>query len=418
MHIPNIFRIFALDLRKRWLSIVLMALICTGAWSAESKQPTKGLLFFYRSGQWVDNYLLHNVDTAYIGLPEHSWRVAFTAGMLGINSALHSSSINEEYDFPMRITMYNRTTPSVDLGFNVGFRGFGFGYSWDALHAYAQKLNFSFGSKYIGIDFYHQKSTNIFTQMAFNDTPLPALDSYNNVTVTNTNLSIWYALNAAHYSHQAAMKQSYIQRKSAGSFLLHLSYMASRLAFSDSILVKDAAFPTLASMMSGVSSITTRQVAVGLGYGINYTPNHGKVVLHLSAAAMLVCYSINHIAYLLSDSIQTELPSEALFVLHPASPVHVTGNVRAAVSWEINKWVHMTAWATGENLRFKSEKTSNKNDLYLSSWDWKVQLTIGVRFGAGRDRVQKALGYPEIKNDHKPHERLPRWLTDFFWSPK
>lgn len=405
-------------MKRRWVFIGLMMLVCTGAWGAKDKQPSKGLLFFYRSGQWVDNYLLHDVDTAYIDLPEHSWRVAFTTGMLGVNSTLQSSSFIEVLNLPITISMYNRTTPSVDLGFNVGFRGFGFGYSWDAIHAYAQKLNFSFGSKFIGLDFSYQKSTNIETKMALNTTPLPLFDSRNNVVITNANLNIWYALNAAHYSHAAALKQSYIQRKSAGSILLHLSYMSSRVALSDTVMVDEATVPTLPAMMSGIRGVSTRQVAVGIGYGINYTPNQGKVVLHASAAAMLVCYSVNHVSYQFSDSIQSELPGEALFTLRSAKPVHVTGNVRAAISWEINKWAHMSLWATGDNIRFRSEKTVNDNELFLTNWNWKVQLVVGVRLGAGQDRVQRALGYPTATNLHRQHDKLPLWLTDYFWSPK
>ena len=404
-------------MRRSWI-IGILALVSVCAWCGESKQPTKGLLFFYRSGQWVDNYLLHGIDTSYIVLPEHSWRVAFTSGMVGINSALHSDYTIKVIDYPLTVSMYNRTTPSVDLGFNVGFRGIGFGYSWDALHAYARKINFSFGTKYIGLDFSHQTSTNIKTNIAANDNPIPSLDSENNVVITNTNLNVWYALNAAHYSHSAAMKQSYLQRKSAGSLLLHLSYLSSKLELGDTVMIKQADNPTLPSMMKGVRGMTTRQVAVGLGYGINYTPNEGKLVLHASAAAMLVCYSVNHIAYLFPDSIQASLPGEALFTLHSAKPVHVTGNVRAAISWEINQWVHLSAWATGDHIRFTSEKTENDNVLRLSSWNWKVQLTVGVRFGAGKDRVQRALGNPQITTDHRTHDRIPLWITDYFWSPK
>ena len=379
---------------------------------------SKGMLFFYRSGRWIDNYLLHHIDTSYIGLPDYGWRVAFTSGMVGNKTELHSNTVYEQINLSQEISMYNTTTPSVDLGFNAGFRGLGFGYSWDALHAYAQKLNLSLGSKYIGIDFSYQKSRNIHTRMEVNGTPLPFLDNENNVYIRNTNLSIWYALNAAHYSHSAAMKQSYIQRKSAGSLLLHLSYMSSQIALGDTIMIHGAERPTLQSMMSGIRSMTTRQVALGIGYGINYTPNQGKVLLHASASAMLVCYSVNHVAYMFDDSIQSHLPGEALFTLRSAQPVHVTGNVRAGVSWEINKWVHLSGWATGENIRFKSEKTVNNNVLTLSNWNWKVQLNIGVRFGAGRDRIQRALGNPEINSSHADHGRFPIWLTDYFWSPK
>ena len=274
--------------RRLWIGVLLLLACSMGA--TENKQPTKGLLFFYRSGNWVDHYLMRDVDTAYIQLPEHSFRAAFTSGTSGVNFAIHSTPTVDALPEPLKLSLYNRTPMSVDLGFNVGYRGFGFGYSWDVLHAYARKINFSFGSKYIGLDFSHQTSTHVRTDVGLNGTVLPSLSHDNKTTVTNTNLDVWYALNAAHYSHNAAVKQSFIQRKSAGSLLLHLSYLASQIAFGDTVLIKEASIPTLQLLMSGVSSMTTRQVAVGIGYGINYTPNHGKVLLHASASAMLVCY--------------------------------------------------------------------------------------------------------------------------------
>ena len=126
--------------------------------------------------------------------------------------------------------------------------------------------------------------------------------------------------------------------------------------------------------------------------------------------------------YYVPDSLQMELPSsEPMFVLHPAVPVHVTGNVRAAVSWEINKWVHLSAWATGDHLRFRSAPTAAGNTLNLATWSWKAQLNIGVRFGAGQNRLERALGKPILPQE-MPTEikksKLPLWLTDFFWSPK
>lgn len=406
-------------MKRRWyIGLLALLWIPIGAWCAESKSPSKGLLFFYRSGQWVDNYLLDDVDTAYIGLPEHSWDVAITSGTLGVQSTMHSSSISEITSLPQRISIYNRSIPSVDLGFNIGYRGFGFGYSWDLLHAYTRKLNFSLGSKYVGIDLSYQTSANIRTRVALNKNIIPSLDNEKNVVISNVRINAWYALNAAHYDPFAATKQTYIQRKSAGSLMLHLSYMSSKVMLGDTIMVKGATIPTLRAMMSGVRGVSTRQVAVGVGYGINYTPNHGKVVLHASAAAMLVCYSVNHIAYHFPDTVQDQLPGEALFTLKSAYPVHVTGNVRAAVSWEVNKWVHLSASASGDHIRFRSEETSNKNELSLSNWDWKVQVMIGVRFGAGRDRVQRAIGEPRFHPRHPRHEYLPLWLTDFFWSPK
>ena len=379
---------------------------------------SKGTLFFFRLADRIDRFMLQKVDTNYISLPEHRWRLAFTSGMLGINSTLESKTAVDGLSSPLVISLYSRTTPSVDLGFYAGFRGLGFSYSWDVLHAYDRRLNFNIGSKVIGLDFSYQTSNNITTQMAVDKELLPFMTTDKALTVTNANLSVWYALNAAHYSHHAAVKQTYIQRQTAGSLLLHLSYMSSRIAAGDTVIIEGAQRPTFSALMSDVTGMTTRQVAVGIGYGINYTPNHGKVLLHLSAAAMLVCYSVNHISYYVPDSAKVNLPGEPMYVLHPAQPVHVTGNVRAAVSWEINRWVHLSAWATGDNIRFYSEKAYNDNELFLSNWNWKVQLTVGVRLGVDGKRIREAL-----KDDPVPPAqpvrttKLPQWFTDYFFSP-
>jgi len=423
--------------RLRFLGLSLLVSVCAAAQTAESTdtsdvaaqtvqapQPagktSKGLLFFYRLSDRVDRFLRQGIDTNYIDLPEHSWRLAYTNAMIGVNSRI--TSITEE---PVigngNISLLNKTTPSVDLGFSAGYRGFGFGYSWDAIHAYAQRLSFSLGSKFIGLDFSIHTSTNINTSLAIGNWFLDNI-AKNNITITNASLNLWYALNSAHYSHQAAVKQSYIQKKTAGSLLLHLSYMSSQVSLSDTLKMPDVQLPLLPTLMSDITAVRTRQIAVGIGYGINYTPNKGKVVLHASAAAMLVTYSINLISYYIPDSVANTLPGEPMYNLHPSFPVHVTGNMRAAVSWEINKWVHLSAWATGENIRFRSAITANQNRIFLSNWDWKVQLSVGVRFGAGYERRNRALEaageLPQQVLRQPRANKLPQWLTDFFYSPK
>ena len=421
-------------MKRLILIIVALVSVLSAAQAKQERQPSKGLLFFYRTGRWVDNYLTRGIDTSYIALPEHSWRLAYTNAIVGVHSTMSSSSIFATPDGPQEITLslLNKTTPSVDLGFYAGYRGFGFGYSWDALNAYAQRLSFSFGSKFIGIDFGIQTSTNITTHVDL-DHSYSWDQGKTNIVITNASLNIWYALNAAHYSHQAAVKQSYIQKKSAGSLLLHLAYQSSQVDLQDTVKIPGAERPLIPSLMSNITAVRTRQIAIGIGYGINYTPNKGKVVLHASAAAMLVTYSVNLISYYFPDSIASELPSNPMFNLEPSFPVHVTGNMRAAISWEINKWVHLNAWATGEHIRFRSKPTVQENVMSLKNWNWKVQASVGVRFGAGKDRLQRALMPPsegeklmtkaeqlEAQGEQKETKksRIPKWITGYFWSPK
>ena len=61
----------------------------------------------------------------------------------------------------------------------------------------------------------------------------------------------------------------------------------------------------------------------------------------------------------------------------------------------------------------------------LKNWNWKVQASVGVRFGAGKDRLQRALeksSQPSEVSRQTSEEtkksRIPKWITGYFWSPK
>lgn len=399
---------------KRNLHIAVCALILFCCFAVplsaqdKNKQPSKFLNFFYRTGLYIDRFLLQNIDTNYICLPEHSWQLTYTNGFVGIVSNYTARNT----DYVGDITINSQTTPSLDLGLYTAYRGLGFSYSWDGLHAYAQKMNLSLGSKFIGIDFSHQRSTNIKSKIfvpKIISEPRDIGDGY--VAITNTNLSLWYALNSKHYSHNAAVKQNYVQKKTAGSLTLHASYMATEIAFVDSMY--------LGVVLDSVSRLKTHQAAVGLGYGINYTPNQGKLLFHLSAAAKLVVYSINMISYI-PDEEAKSFETEKYALIHPEVPVHVTGTMRAAISWDINRWVYLSARATVDNMRFQA--VAQDASLAMSNWNWQVNVSVGVRLGAGKKQVAKSLGadYDELTRLPKLPNALtkfPQWVTDFFLSP-
>ena len=377
---------------------------------ATATDSNKAAASFYRIGEWVDKFQLRGLDTTYIGLPEYNWRVALTTGGTGIH-ATYTTWV----DAATPIALRSQTTPSLDLGFNVSFCGYGGGYSWDLLNAYTTNWNISFGSKIIGIEFLRNVSTNLTGQFVVDGHVDPSMPSLNKgeFRISNTSLSAWYALNAAHYSHNAATKQGYIQKRTAGSLLLSLNYLSSEMNILDSAkYIRD---DDMSIALDGVTGMITRQVALGIGYGINYTPNHGKVLLHAAANMQVVCYSVNHVSYMPPTGVY--LPGEPQYVLRPASPVHVAGNVRAAVSWEINRWVHLSAWAQANNLSFTS-KTGDMSTLSISNWHWQAHLNVGVRFGSSKQRRRQVLGEPEptAAPAETKQSKLPQWVTDYFFS--
>lgn len=402
-------RIFEKNMQIRKY-IVLLALVFV---PMVGQAATEGLKFFYRLGERVDRFLLSCTDTNYITLPEHSWSMALTGTGDGINTYYSTTDFNTGE----RIILHTHATPSANLGFYGGYRTLCFGYSWDLIHSYDNNLQLSLGSKFIGIEFQRQVSSNIKGSVYEPGRPSSETINFPNglLRIKNINLTAWYALNSRHYSHNSAIKQAYIQKRTAGSLLLSISYLSTNMSLLDELAYIDTHKQFL---VDSVKRIVSHQIAVGIGYGINYTPNKGKVLLHVSGNAQLVCYSINQLSFALTDAQTRLLRAEPLFNIKPKWPVHVTGNFRAAVSWEINKWVHLSVWAKASNIRFRSHQ-GELADIRLRHWNWQVHLNIGVRFGAGKKRVRDALiddplppVYPE-----KP-SKLPKWVTDFFFSPR
>lgn len=374
---------------------------------------TEGLKFFYRLGTRIDNYLMQHIDTDYISLPEHCWRLALNSTADGINS-YYSTTDRASGD---QLVLHTHATPSANLGFYAAYRSLGFGYSWDVMHSYDNNLQFSLGSKFIGLEFQRQISSNIKGRVYDAHEPSETLADVPNglLRIKNINVTAWYALNSRHYSHNAAIKQAYIQKRTAGSVLLSLSYLSTNMSLTDKFAYNKQPESFL---VDSVTRVISHQIAVGLGYGINYTPNHGKVILHLAANAQLVCYSINQLSFALNDSATQYLRREPLFNITSKYPVHVTGNIRAAVSWEINEWVHLSAWSRVSNIRFRSHQ-GDLADIHLRHWNWQVHLNIGVRFGAGKKRVREAIGdelQPVITP--APPTKIPKWVTDFIYSPR
>ena len=376
---------------------------------AADKQPGKGAIFFHKAAAWIDNIVLRGFDTAYVNLPEYRWRVALTTGETSVYSDFKS---NDTYYFG-DVTLRSISRPSAELGFNAGYRSIGFGYSWDLLHAYAQNLSFTAGSKMIGLDFARIRSTGFRTMLEmpmYLDQP-EDLGEFG-VHLMHTNASLWYAVNWRRYSHNAAIKQSYLQKRTAGSPIVTVSYSATNIAFNDSLNL-------LPQLTYNIQNLVTHQAAVGAGYGINYTPNQGKVLLHAAAVAKLAFYSINYVSFSGMDSISDF--ATPTFEIRPKTPFHFSGYLRAALSWEINRWVHLTAWAMAENVRFSA--AADKADVHFSNWYWSAHIDFGVRFGAGMRRTKEVLkptvfDLPPAPNTTPSGTTFPAWITDYFYTPQ
>ena len=92
--------------------------------------------------------------------------------------------------------------------------------------------------------------------------------------VKTLNLNAFYVFNSHRFSYPAAFSQSYIQRLSAGSFLLAASGMGQHATLDWDQEMK----------------LKMTNIGLGAGYGYNYVPGQGWL-LHISGLPTFIVYS-------------------------------------------------------------------------------------------------------------------------------
>lgn len=344
--------------------------------------------FFYRLDHFIENMMLQGIDTNYISFHEHCWRLSFMNSEVGINSKLGANM--SQYG-NATINLYS--LPSIDLGFNIGYRAVDFGMSWDVRRAYNKKFNFSFYGKAWGLELTKNEISHLNGKFNSDTEGIIQEVGSDDISIKSTIVSAFFAFNFRKYSPIAGIRQGYRQRTSAGSALLRLQYM------NLDITPKAAA---LATGLGGLQNMEVYQVALGAGYGYNYTPNQGKFLLHVSAMPLLVFFNRTFYSAYFPVLVGEKLTSDILLShkMQPSFPVYLTGTARLCLAWEVNEWVSMSAAGTFNNMRFKAPAT--EGELKINHWDWSAQVLIGVRFGAGKKRVSEVLrAYDEDQNKGK-----------------
>jgi hypothetical protein len=99
------------------------------------------------------------------------------------------------------------------------------------------------------------------------------------------NISGYYAFNHRRFSFPAAFTQSYIQCRSAGSWLAGLSYQAGSLETTNALMLRNPTAPD--------TRLYVGHVGIGGGYGYNWVIGK-KWLFHISLLPTAVVYNRNN----------------------------------------------------------------------------------------------------------------------------
>lgn len=146
------------------------------------------------------------------------------------------------------------------------------------------ELNANYYSSRFSFDFSYQRSESLSGDIHRGDR-LVRMEQ-GDVKMNMINFAATYTFNHRKFSYQAAFTQSYIQRRSAGSWLACLSYQGGSLKTTDALKSRNPQSPEV--------RIYLGHVGIGGGYGYNWVLGR-RWLLHLSVMPTFVVFNRNNL---------------------------------------------------------------------------------------------------------------------------
>lgn len=226
-------------------------------------------------------YLRNNYDSTYVVRPEGKLTLKLRANQTG-NTIHQRGTVNGVYTKADLHTSH-KTTISIAasyLGISAGLSinpaklgGFYKDY----------ELNVSLITSRFSIDASYQRSNTLTGDIEDNE--VRSLEK-GDATMKVLNMVGYYTFNHRRFSYAAAFNQSFIQRRSAGSWLLGFSYQGGSIKTTDALKEKN---PEASDVR-----MYTGHFGIGGGYGYNLVVGK-KWLFHISMLPTFVIYNRNNL---------------------------------------------------------------------------------------------------------------------------
>ena len=171
------------------------------------------------------------------------------------------------------------------------------------------------------------------------------------VKMKMANLAGYYVFNHRRFSYSAAFTQSYIQRRSAGSWLAGISYQGGSIETTDELKERNPNAPDV--------NIHIGLLGIGGGYGYNWVLGK-KWLLHFSMLPTFVIYNHN---YMTVNGERRDAKHFSFGMIF---------NERAALVYNFSPRYFAGATLTMSNSIFENDVTVNQNK-------WRARAFVGMR---------------------------------------
>lgn len=290
------------------------------------------------------NYHKGSFDTLYMKRPDGRLTLKLRANLSGYSQRSKFKDINNKYN--AKLSTDTRGTFSVA----ATYYGITAGVALNPARLSGKnkdlELNLNAYGNRFGLEANYQNSKTLSGDIDHNFGTFHL--SRDDVKMTLVTVTGYYAFNYKHFSYPAAFTQSYIQKRSCGSWLVGLTYQGGRIKTTDD-----------APEILGKTRISLHTFAIGGGYGYNLVA--GKWLFHLSAQPNLIIFSDDDIEQdgLRRDG-KTHFPE---FII----------NSHAAIVFNITQ-----KYFVGSTFLFNTTLLGD-NDDYTRQTKWRARAFFGFR---------------------------------------
>ena len=289
-------------------------------------------------------YRRADIDTLYVTRPQTKWALMGRMNVSG--SQIKAIGIDYGQHFESEMKANEKATLSI----GVSYLGLSLSLALNPAkllgkyHDY--ELNFKSYGRRFGFDIAYQDARNFKGWHDAGGVREEFTTSDDMFKLRTFNVNAYYAFNHRRFSYSAAFAHSYIQRRSAGSFLLAASGQGQHGKTNGEELNID---------------FKMTNIGIGAGYGYNYVPSTGWL-LHFSALPTFIVYSKTSITI---DG--NKIP------LHYHFP-EIIATTRASIVKQIgsNKFA-------GLSMVYHYTNIGNKENLTIRNHKWIARLYFGFR---------------------------------------
>ncbi len=291
-------------------------------------------------------YNRQQFDTMFVARPQGRWAFKLRTNVSGAKLATMGRSEGIGHDMEVRAN--SRAT----LSLAASYRGLSLGLSLNPAKLAGKDKDYelnvnSYGNR-MGFDIvYLESATYHGSQTIGGET---AGIGKGEVEQRALNINYYYAFSARRFSFPAAFSQSYIQRKSAGSWMVGASADVQQTDIHASEATRWHAV-----------SIRLAELAVGGGYGYNYVPS-SRWLFHLSALPTLTVVA--------HDNVTLDGQRESMKYRFPS--VIITGRGAATYSWG-NKFL-------GLAMVYNCSVAGSDDNLCIKRDKWRLRCFVGFRW--------------------------------------